>query len=315
MPLKEHYKIVIIGSGPAGLTAAIYTARAALSPLVLEGSQPGGQLTLTTEVENYPGFANGILGPDMMEIFRKQAVRFGAELYTDDVTHVDLTRHPFRVQVGDTTLHTVALIIATGASPRLLGLEAEQRLMGYGVSTCATCDGFFFRNKEVIVVGGGDAALEEALFLTRFATNVTVIHRRDQLRASKIMQERALKHERIAFMWDTVVEDILGEPGPGGGVRAVKVRHVKTNETREVKTDGLFLAIGHIPNSALFRNQLELDAQGYIVTKPGTTITSVAGVFAAGDITDKVYRQAITAAGTGCMAAIDAGRWLEAQKA
>jgi thioredoxin reductase (NADPH) len=311
MALQEHYRVVIIGAGPAGLTAAIYTARANLSPLVLEGSQPGGQLTLTTEVENYPGFADGILGPDMMDIFRKQALRFGAELYTDEVTQVDLSARPFRLQVGPAAVQAEALIVATGASARMLGLEAEKRLLGYGVSTCATCDGFFFRGKEVMVVGGGDAAMEEALFLTRFATKVTVIHRRDRLRASKIMQDRAFKNEKMAFLWDTVVEDILGEPGPGGGVRAVQVRHVKTNHVRDVQTDGLFLAIGHTPNSALFRGQLELDADGYIVTTPGTTHTSVAGVFAAGDIAYKRYRQAVTAAGTGCMAAMDAERWLE----
>ena len=313
MPLQDHYKIVIIGSGPAGLTAAIYTARANLSPLVLEGSQPGGQLTLTTEVENYPGFADGILGPDMMEIFCQQARRFGAELYMDDVTRVDFSQRPFLLEVGSATLRTDAVIIATGASARMLGLPAEKRLLGYGVSTCATCDGFFFRGKEVVVIGGGDAALEEALFLTKFATQVTVIHRRNRLRASKIMQERAFKHENIAFLWDTVVEDIVGEPGAGGGVQAVTIRHVNTNETRDMKIDGMFLAIGHIPNSTLFRGQLDLDVQGYIVPKPGTTATSVDGVFAAGDIVDKVYRQAITAAGSGCMAAIDAERWLEAQ--
>jgi thioredoxin reductase (NADPH) len=229
----------------------------------------------------------------------------------DDVTQVDLSRAPFTLQVGQHVVQAEALIVATGASARLLGLEAERRLMGYGVSACATCDGFFFRGKEVMVVGGGDAAMEEALFLTRFATKVTVVHRRDRLRASKIMQERAFKHEQIHFLWNTVVEDILGEPGPGGGVRAVRLRDVNTNEAREVKTDGLFLAIGHTPNSDLLRGQLELDAQGYIVTQPGTTHTSVAGVFAAGDIADKRYRQAVTAAGTGCMAAIDAERWLE----
>jgi thioredoxin reductase (NADPH) len=314
MPQKEHYQVVILGSGPAGLTAAIYTARAALAPLVIEGNQPGGQLTLTTEVENYPGFADGILGPDMMEIFRKQAMRFGAELYLDDVTHVDLAQRPFRLCMSDTVVHTEAVIIATGATTRWLGLASEARLRGYGVSSCATCDGFFFRGKDVMVAGGGDTALEEALFLTKFATHVTVVHRRDQLRASKIMQERAVQHEKIRFMWDTVIEDILGEPGPGGGVQGVKVRNVKTDAIREVKTDGLFVAIGHVPNTALFSGQLALDTQGYIITTPGTIQTSVPGVFAAGDVVDHVYRQAITAAGSGCMAAIDAERWLEASK-
>jgi thioredoxin reductase (NADPH) len=313
MPQKERYQVVILGSGAAGLTAAIYTARAALAPLVIEGSQPGGQLTLTTEVENYPGFADGILGPDMMEIFHKQAMRFGAELYLDDVTHVDLSQRPFRLGMSDTVVHAEALIIATGAATRWLGLTSEARLRGYGVSSCATCDGFFFRGKEVMVVGGGDTALEEALFLTKFATQVTVVHRRDQLRASKIMQERAFQHEKIRFMWDTVIEDVLGEPGPGGGVQGVKVRNVKTDEVREVKTNGLFVAIGHVPNTALFSGQLALDTQGYIITTPGTTQTSVAGVFAAGDVVDHVYRQAITAAGSGCMAALDAERWLEAR--
>lgn len=313
MALQDHYRVVILGSGPAGLTAAIYAARANLAPLVIEGNQPGGQLTSTTEVENYPGFAEGLMGPDLMENFRKQAQRFGAELYTDEVTRVDCSQRPFRVEMGATEVRADALIVATGAMARRLGLEAEQRLLGYGVSTCATCDGFFFRGKEVVVVGGGDSALEEALFLTRFATRVTVIHRRDQLRASKIMQDRAFAHAKIGFRWNTVIEDILGEPGPGGGVRAVKLRQVETNEVSEVKTDGVFLAIGHLPNSALLRGQLELDAEGYIVTKACTTYTSLAGVFAAGDVADKRYRQTVTAAGTGCMAAMDAERWLESQ--
>ena len=313
MPQKEYYQVVIVGSGPAGLTAAVYTARAMLVPLVIEGSQPGGQLTLTTEVENYPGFADGILGPDMMEIFRKQAMRFGAELYLDDVTHVDLSQRPFRLGIGNTVVHAEALIIATGAATRWLGLASEARLRGYGVSSCATCDGFFFRGKEVMVVGGGDTAMEEALFLTRFATHVTVVHRRDQLRASKIMQERAFQHEKISFVWDTVIEEVLGEPGTGGGVQGVRIRNVKTNAVREVQTDALFVAIGHIPNTALFHGQLALDPEGYVITTPGTTHTSVAGVFAAGDVTDHVYRQAITAASSGCMAAMDAERWLEAK--
>jgi len=313
MPQKEYYQVVIVGSGPAGLTAAVYTARAMLVPLVIEGSQPGGQLTLTTEVENYPGFADGILGPDMMEIFRKQAMRFGAELYLDDVTHVDLSQPPFRLCIGNTVVHAEALIIATGAATRWLGLASEARLRGYGVSSCATCDGFFFRGKEVMVVGGGDTAMEEALFLTRFATHVTVVHRRDQLRASKIMQERAFQHEKISFLWDTVIEEVLGEPGTGGGVQGVRIRNVKTDAVREVKTDALFMAIGHIPNTALFHGQLALDPEGYIITTPGTTHTSVAGVFAVGDVTDHLYRQAITAAGNGCMAAMDAERWLEAK--
>ncbi|MGH7255832.1 MAG: thioredoxin-disulfide reductase [Nitrospirales bacterium] len=306
--------IAIMGSGPAGLTAAIYTARANLAPLVIEGVQAGGQLTTTTEVENYPGFRDGILGPELMKDMRAQAERFGTEFLSGEVTKVDLKRTPLSLTVDDERpVETRSLIIASGASALKLGVPNESRLMGHGVSTCATCDGYFFRGKELVVVGGGDSAMEEATFLTKFATKVMVIHRRDKLRASKIMQERAHRHPKIAFLWDTVIEDILGEPGLGGGVTGVQVRHVQTNEVRTIRTDGLFLAIGHIPNSALFRGQLELDTQGYIVTKPGTTSTHVPGVFAAGDITDHVYRQAVTAAGSGCMAAIDAERWLEAQ--
>lgn len=314
MPQRTHYPLVILGSGPAGLTAAIYSARANLTPLVIEGVQPGGQLALTTEVENYPGFPEGIMGPDLMEHFRTQAQRFGAELYMDEVTQVDFSRRPFTIQIGgNSVVHANAVIITTGASSRMLGLEAEKRLLGYGVSTCATCDGFFFRGKEIIVVGGGDAALEEALFLTRFATKVTVVHRRERLRASKIMQDRAVHNEKIAFLWDTVIDDILGAPGTGGGVTAVQARNVRTGAEQTIPIDGVFIAIGHIPNSTLFRGQITLDEQGYIVTAPHSTHTNIPGVFAAGDITDHVYRQAITSAGSGCMAAIDAERWLETQ--
>src|SRR5712691_9975762 len=313
MAAMEVRDVVILGSGPAGLTAALYAARANLKPLVLKGTDAGGQLMLTTEVENYPGFPDAVLGPELMEKFDKQAARFDAELLHQEATRVDLSVRPFAVWSGDEEWRARTLIIATGAAAMMLGLDSERRLLGHGVSTCATCDGFFFRGQELLVVGGGDSALEEALFLTRFATNVTVVHRRDRLRASKVMQERAFKHEKITFMWDTVIEEVLGEPGPGGGVQGVKVRDVKTDAVGELKTNGLFVAIGHIPNTALFRGQLTLDPQGYIITTPGTTYTSVAGVFAAGDVTDHVYRQAVTAAGSGCMAAIDAERWLEAK--
>lgn len=313
MPRQTQYRLVLIGSGPAALTAAIYSARATLAPLVLEGPQPGGQLTITTEVENFPGFPEGILGPDLMEAFRKQARRFGAELYTDAVTRVDFSRQPFRLWIESTEVQAETVIIATGAATRWLGLPSEMRLRGYGVSSCATCDGFFFRGKEIMVVGGGDTAVEEALFLTRFATRVTLVHRRDRLRASKIMQERALQHVKIDFLWNTVLDEILGEPGPGGGVTGVRVRDVTTNEVREVPTAAVFVAIGHVPNTDVFRGHIDLDAEGYIVTPPGTTRTNIDGVFAAGDVVDKVYRQAITASGSGCMAAMDAERWLEAR--
>ncbi|MBI2981796.1 MAG: thioredoxin-disulfide reductase [Deltaproteobacteria bacterium] len=303
--------VIIIGSGPAGLTAALYTARADLNPLCIEGYQRGGQLMLTTEVENFPGFPNGILGPELMEIIRKQAERFGTRFITRDVTRVEFSRGgvtpPLHaVWIGDEKHEARAVIISTGASARLIGLPNEKRLMGKGVTTCATCDGAFFRNMEVAVVGGGDSAMEEAVFLTRFCTKVTVIHRRDQLRASKIMQDRAFANKKIEFIWDTAVEDVVGEKE----VQALKLKNLKTNELNELKVAGLFVAIGHDPNTQLFKGQIEMDQNGYIVTKSGSK-TNILGAFACGDVQDTVYRQAITAAGSGCMAAIDAERYLE----
>ncbi|HET8621296.1 MAG TPA: thioredoxin-disulfide reductase [Acidimicrobiales bacterium] len=320
--MSDTRKVIIIGSGPAGLTSAIYTARANLEPLLLEGEpsstsdQPGGQLMLTTEVENYPGFAEGIMGPELMVRFREQAVRFGADVRTEKVSRVDLSHRPFGVWVGDPsaaepTYEGDAIIVSTGAQALMLGIDRESELIGHGVSTCATCDGFFFRDHDIAVVGGGDSALEEAIFLTKFARSVTVVHRRDELRASKIMQDRAFANPKITFLWNSVVEAIDGETTLSG----VTVRDVLTDERRRLPMTGLFVAIGHKPNTDLFKGQLEMEESGYLVTGlgEGATSTNVAGVFAAGDVQDHIYRQAITAAGSGCQAAIDAERWLEAQ--
>jgi thioredoxin reductase (NADPH) len=304
----ETRDIVIVGSGPAGLTAAIYTARANLNPLMIEGLGAGGQLMLTTDVENYPGFPEGILGPEMMGRFRDQAARFGTEFVTADADRVDLSSSPFGIWVGNTEYRAKAVIITTGANANMLGLESEQRLLGHGVSTCATCDGFFFRNQNIAVIGGGDSAIEEAMFLTKFADKVTVVHRRKELRASKIMQDRAFANPKIDWRWNSVVEEVLGE----GRVTALRLRDVETGATSDLEVTGAFVAIGHSPNTKLFQGQLDLDENGYILTRGNSSRTSVEGVFAAGDVQDHVYRQAITAAGSGCMAALDAERYLEA---
>lgn len=302
-------KVIIIGSGPAGLTAALYTARANLKPLVFEGSQPGGQLTITTDVENFPGFPDGIMGPELMDLFRKQAERFGAECYFEHVTRIDFSNKPYRVWVADKEYQSESIIIATGATAKMLGLESEKELMGFGVSACATCDGFFFKEKKVLVVGGGDSAMEEANYLTKFASEVVIVHRRDEFRASKIMIDRAMSNPKIRVLWNSSIQEIFGSQEKG--VRSVMIKKTDSDEKFEEKCDGVFMAIGHKPNTELFSKTLEMDDNGYLITKKDSTLTNIEGVFACGDVQDHVYRQAITAAGSGCMSAIDAERYLE----
>ena len=305
---EKVYKVIILGSGPAGLTAAIYAARAELTPLVLEGTQPGGQLTITTDVENYPGFEEAVMGPDLMEIMKKQAKRFGTTVEQVTIDRVELDKNPKVLYAGDTKYLCNTVIISTGATAQFLGLASEQALMGRGVSACATCDGFFFKKKVLVVVGGGDTAMEEATFLTKFASKVYVVHRRDKLRASKTMQERAFKNDKIEFIWDSTVTEVLGSPEEG--VKGVRLENTKNGKTSTLDCQGFFVAIGHTPNTKIFKDQLEMDETGYIITKPFSTLTNVPGVFASGDAQDKVYRQAVTAAGTGCMAALDAEKYL-----
>ncbi|WP_462137178.1 thioredoxin-disulfide reductase [Candidatus Mycalebacterium sp.] len=310
--MEKHSKVVIMGSGPAGLTAALYTARANLSPLVFEGFEAGGQLTLTTDVENFPGFPQGVMGPELMDSMRKQAQRFGAECVNEEISSVKISSRPFKIKTSsgkDITADT--LIVCSGASARMMGLESEKKLLGRGVSTCATCDGFFFKDKEIVVVGGGDSAMEEANFLTKFASKVTVIHRRDALRASKIMQKRAFDNPKIDFIWDSAVEEVKGSEE--AGVTGVVLKNLKTGETSEEPCEGMFVAIGHNPNTGIFNGALDMDEDGYLITKPGTSEMNIPGVFAAGDVQDKRYKQAITAAGSGCAAALDAERFLEEQ--
>lgn len=302
-------KVIIIGSGPAGLTAALYTARANLKPLVFEGSQPGGQLTITTDVENFPGFPDGIMGPELMDLFRKQAERFGAECYFEHVTRIDFSKKPYRVWVADKEYQSESIIIATGATAKMLGLESEKELMGFGVSACATCDGFFFKEKKVLVVGGGDSAMEEANYLTKFASEVVIVHRRDEFRASKIMIDRAMSNPKIRVLWNSSIQEIFGSQEKG--VHSVMIKKTDSDEKFEEKCDGVFMAIGHKPNTELFSKTLEMDDNGYLITKKDSTLTNIEGVFACGDVQDHVYRQAITAAGSGCMSAIDAERYLE----
>lgn len=316
MSSTNIHKVIIIGSGPAGLTAALYSARANLSPIVFEGMQPGGQLTITTEVENYPGFPQGVMGPEMMDLFREQAQKFGAETFFKGVTAVDFSKRPFKVVADEKEYLGETIIISTGATAKLLGIPSEAEYMGYGVSACATCDGFFFKNQHVVVVGGGDTAMEEASFLTKYASKITVVHRRNELRASKIMQERAFKNSKIEFLWDSAVVEVLGVNENGRKLlKGVRLKNLKTGKVSDFQCDGLFLGIGHQPNTGIFKGKLDMDDVGYLKVQSGSTRTNIPGVFAAGDVADPVYRQAVTAAGTGCMAAIDAERFLSHHEA